>query len=108
VLEISFQETYNHIKRGMSPFFIGRRSAMPFVYILECSDKTLYTGYALDIEKRLKQHNQGLASKYTRARLPVRCVYREEKETVSAALKREMEIKKMTREQKLDLIKSCD
>ncbi len=81
---------------------------MPFVYILECNDNTLYTGYALDVEKRLQQHNQGLASKYTRGRLPVICVYREEKETVSAALKREIEIKKMTREQKLDLIKSYD
>ena len=81
---------------------------MPFVYILECSDNSLYTGYALDVEKRLQQHNQGLASKYTRARLPAICVYREEIETVSAALKREIEIKKMTREQKLDLIKSYD
>jgi putative endonuclease len=81
---------------------------MPFVYILECNDSTLYTGYALDIEKRLEQHNLGVGSKYTRGRLPVRCVYWEERETVSAALKREIEIKKMTRRQKLDLISGSD
>ncbi|HNX28382.1 MAG TPA: GIY-YIG nuclease family protein [Syntrophomonadaceae bacterium] len=80
---------------------------MPYVYILKCSDNTLYTGYALDVQRRIEQHNLGLASKYTRARLPVKLVYQEEKNTVSEALKREIAIKKMTREQKLNLIKSC-
>lgn len=79
---------------------------MPYVYILKCHDNTLYTGYALDVEKRVEKHNQGIASKYTRARLPVECVYQEEKTTVNEALKREIEIKKMTRSQKLNLIDS--
>ena len=77
---------------------------MPYVYILKCHDNTLYTGYTLNIERRVAQHNQGLASKYTRARLPVECIYWEEKATVNDALKREIEIKKMTRGQKLKLI----
>lgn len=80
---------------------------MPFVYILECSDNTLYTGYSLDMEKRLAQHSRGTASKYTRGRLPVKCVYQEEAVSVSEALKREIAIKKMSRKQKLDLINSC-
>ncbi|NLB52005.1 MAG: GIY-YIG nuclease family protein [Syntrophomonadaceae bacterium] len=80
---------------------------MPFVYILQCSDHTLYTGYALDLTKRIEQHNRGIASKYTRSRLPVECVYMEEQATVGEALKREIEIKKLTRIQKLDLINSA-
>ncbi|HLD41076.1 MAG TPA: GIY-YIG nuclease family protein, partial [Candidatus Omnitrophota bacterium] len=47
-----------------------KRSGRYFTYIVECSDKTYYTGYTNDLEKRIKRHNQGLASKCTRARLP--------------------------------------
>jgi putative endonuclease len=77
---------------------------MVFVYILECCDGTLYTGYADDVNKRLSKHNQGIASKYTRSRLPVKLVYVEEAESKSSALKRELAIKKMNRLQKLKLI----
>ncbi|MFS1512676.1 GIY-YIG nuclease family protein [Chengkuizengella sp. SCS-71B] len=77
---------------------------MFYVYILKCSDNTLYTGYTNDLNKRVEVHNQGKASKYTRARLPVEIVYFEECETKSDALKKEYAIKKLTRVEKLRLI----
>ena len=77
-----------------------------FVYILECSDKTLDTGITNNLEKRLDQHNHGQeAAKYTRARRPVKCVYKEKQLDRSTATKREMEIKKFSRAEKLHLIK---
>lgn len=79
---------------------------MNYVYILECRDKTLYTGWTNDLEKRLKTHNNGKASKYTRGRTPVRIVYFEEFETKSEALKREAAIKKLNKTAKLKLIKN--
>lgn len=75
-----------------------------FVYILECSDTTLYTGYTDNVEKRLKTHNEWKWAKYTRGRLPVKLLYQEEFETKSDALKREITIKKMTKKQKIFLI----
>jgi len=77
-----------------------------FVYILECADGTYYTGWTTDVEAREKAHNSGNGAKYTRSRLPVRVVYYELLEGRSAALKREAEIKKMTRKQKEKLIMS--
>ena len=71
-----------------------------FVYLVECSDKSLYCGYAKDIKTRLKAHNEGKASKYTRARLPVKLVYFEAKKSRQSALKREAEIKAMSQMQK--------
>ncbi len=71
-----------------------------FVYLVECSDKSLYCGYAKDIKARLKAHNEGRASRYTRARLPVKLVYFEARKSRQAALKREAEIKAMSRKQK--------
>lgn len=79
---------------------------MYYVYILKCNDNSLYTGITVNIKKRLEVHNQGKASKYTRARLPVKCVYTEESKDRSTASKRECEIKKLTRANKLKLIKS--
>ncbi len=79
---------------------------MPYVYILQCSDGTYYTGYTVDIHHRLLKHNQGLASKYTRARLPVECVYLEEFSTKNEAMSREAQIKSMTRLNKEKLIKN--
>jgi putative endonuclease len=75
-----------------------------FVYIVECADKTLYTGWATDVDRRLKAHNAGRGARYTRERGPVRLVYVEEVPDRSAALKRELAIKQMTRTQKLKLI----
>lgn len=75
-----------------------------YVYILRCADDTLYTGYTDDPERRLRVHNAGKGAKYTRSRLPVELVYRETLENKSAALRRELEIKGLTREKKLALI----
>lgn len=75
-----------------------------YVYILRCADGTLYTGYTDDPERRARVHNAGKGAKYTRSRLPVELVYREALGDKSAALRREREIKKLTRAQKLALI----
>ncbi|MDO5707874.1 MAG: GIY-YIG nuclease family protein, partial [Andreesenia angusta] len=79
---------------------------MNYVYILRCSDNTLYTGWTNNLYERLKKHNEGNGAKYTRARLPVELVYVEEYETKSEAMKREYQIKKMSRRKKLLLIES--
>ncbi len=79
---------------------------MCYVYILECSDKTLYTGWTNNLDKRINTHNQGKASKYTRARLPVKIGYVEKHSSRTAAQKREYEIKQMTRQEKIKLIES--
>ena len=68
-----------------------------FVYILRCADDTLYTGITKDIERRCKQHNAAVASKYTRARLPVVLVYQETAASHGDALRRELAIKKLNR-----------
>ncbi|MCR4991367.1 MAG: GIY-YIG nuclease family protein [Lachnospiraceae bacterium] len=77
-----------------------------FVYILECADGSLYTGYTTNIEERVKTHNSGKGAKYTKGRLPVKLVYSEQFADKSSALSREWHIKhKMTRKDKLELIK---
>ena len=78
-----------------------------YAYLLKCSDGSLYAGWTNDPERRLKAHNNGTASKYTRSSRPVEMVYLEEFETKSEAMKREAALKMMTREQKLELIKIC-
>jgi predicted GIY-YIG superfamily endonuclease len=70
------------------------------VYILRCSDGSLYTGITNDLPKRLEAHAVGKASKYTRSRLPVRLAYSEPQKSKSAALKREAAIKQLSRRQK--------
>jgi putative endonuclease len=75
------------------------------VYILRCSDGTLYTGITNDLEARLKKHNAGRGAKYTRGRLPVEVCYSEQLGSKSCALKAEASLKTLTREQKLKLIK---
>lgn len=74
------------------------------VYILRCADGTLYTGITNDLTRRCDQHNAGTASRYTRSRLPVALVYQEEQGSRSLALKRELAIKKLSRQQKELLI----
>jgi len=78
------------------------------IYILKCSDNTLYTWITTDLEKRLKQHNWEILwwAKYTRIRQPVELLYFEEAENRSEASKREYKIKKLKREEKLKLINS--
>lgn len=74
------------------------------VYILRCGDGTLYTGITTDLKRRVGQHNRGVGAKYTRSRLPVKAVWWERVPDKSAALRRELEIKGLTRSEKLKLI----
>ncbi|MGT2935921.1 GIY-YIG nuclease family protein [Streptococcus castoreus] len=78
-----------------------------YMYVLECADKTLYTGYTTDLEKRLKTHNAGKGAKYTRHRLPVSLLYYESFDSKEAAMSAEALFKKRkTRFQKLAYIAS--
>jgi len=78
---------------------------MPFYcYILECSDGTFYTGWTTDPPRREKQHNTGTGARYTRARRPVKMIYVEEQADRKSAMKRELAIKNMSREQKKKLM----
>ncbi len=74
------------------------------VYILRCSDGTLYTGITIDLGRRIQQHNDGKGAAYTRSRKGAVLAYAEEAPTRSAALKREAEIKRWSRAKKLALI----
>ncbi len=74
------------------------------LYILHCGDGSLYTGITTDVEKRLEAHRTGKGAKYTRGRTPLELVYSEECGDHSAALKRELEIKALSREEKLKVI----
>ncbi len=74
------------------------------VYIVLCQDGTYYTGYTNDLERRLKLHNSGKGAKYTRGRGPVRLVYKRGCNSLSKALKTEIEIKSLTREEKEKLV----
>ena len=75
-----------------------------WLYIVECADASLYTGITNNLEQRLEKHNAGTASRYTRARTPVRLVYREAHPDRSSASRRENEVKQLTRDEKLALI----
>lgn len=77
---------------------------MYFVYIIECKDGTLYTGWTINVEKRLIQHNASKGAKYTRSRLPVLLRYTENVSSKKEALQREYFIKQLSREEKLKLI----
>ncbi|HUI86764.1 MAG TPA: GIY-YIG nuclease family protein [Nitrososphaerales archaeon] len=77
-----------------------------FVYILECSDGSLYTGYTTDPYRRLAEHNSGKGSRYTSRRRPVRLAYLEELGGRGEALSREIRIKRMQRRAKLSLCRS--
>ena len=84
------------------------REESHFVYIVQCSDDSLYTGYAKDVERRVAEHNgEGAAdgARYTRGRRPVHLVYQEVFESRSAAQKREHEIKQLSKRDKLQLLK---
>ena len=74
------------------------------VYVVSCSDDTLYCGISTDVEKRVKTHNAGKGAKYTRPRTPVRLVWQWRVSSKSEALKLEHEIKKMSRKEKIRMI----
>ena len=76
------------------------------VYLLRCRDGSLYTGITNNLARRLAAHRAGTASAYTRARGPVRLVYREPVPDRGAALRREAAIKRLTRQAKLELIRA--
>lgn len=75
-----------------------------YVYLLRCSDNTLYTGCTNDLKRRIQAHNAGKGAKYTRSRRPVELVYQEVQPDKSAALRREAEVKRLSRKKKLALI----
>ncbi len=77
-----------------------------YCYIVECVDGSLYTGWTTDPERRVKEHNTGKGAFYTRWRRPVSLKYLEETTNRSAAQRREYEIKKLTRQKKLALVKA--
>lgn len=79
---------------------------MFFVYILECSDNTYYTGYTNNLEKRILAHQNKKGAKYTKGRTPIKLVYYEVFQTKSEALSREYFIKKLTKSQKISLIQN--
>ncbi len=78
------------------------------LYILRCKDGTLYTGITTDVASRLEAHRSGKGAKYTRGRSPLEVVYTEFCGDHSAALKREIALKRMTKQQKLALIARHD
>ncbi len=76
---------------------------MPHVYIVRCSDDTLYTGWAMDVARRVAAHNRGKGARYTSTRGPVTLIYSEEVATRGEALRRELVIKRYPRAKKLAL-----
>ncbi len=84
--------------------FFRRIRTMWYVYILRCSDASLYTGVTNDLARRLKAHNAGRGAKYTRSRLPVALVHVERKRAKGNALAREARIKRLPRQAKLALL----
>lgn len=79
---------------------------MYFIYLLRCSDNSLYCGQTKDLQRRIEEHNSDNSkSKYTRSRRPVKLVYFEKYKTINETLKREFEIKKMSKVKKEMLVK---
>ncbi len=77
-----------------------------FLYILECDDGSLYTGITNDLARRFEQHKSGRGGRFTRSRAVVRVAYTEEHPDRSSALKREAEIKRLPRRNKLEMIRT--
>lgn len=78
-----------------------------YVYLVECADSTLYCGYTTDLERRIEEHNSSdKGAKYTKGRRPVKLVYSEKHKNLSDVLKREHQIKSLSRKNKIRLIKS--
>jgi len=77
------------------------------VYLLRCTDDSLYCGWTTDVERRLEAHNSGKASRYTSRRRPVQLVYTRQMADRSAAMREEVRIKRLSRSQKLQLIRAA-
>ncbi len=80
---------------------------MNYTYIVQCSDGTFYTGWTTCLQQRIAAHNAGRGAKYTRSRRPVTLVYWEAFDTKEAAMRREYQIKQLSREEKMKLIKAA-
>lgn len=80
------------------------RKSKYWVYIVQCKDGTYYTGSTNDLDKRIERHNEGYGAKYLKGKLPVKLVYAKEYHYYKNVLRRERDIKKMTRKQKEELI----
>ncbi len=90
----------------MSSAKTKRNNGSPwYLYVLQCGDNTLYTGITNDLERRIKQHNSGTASRYTRSRLPVALAYQERCCGRSSALKKEYAMKQLSRKEKEKYVK---
>lgn len=81
------------------------KSNSHYFYVLECADQSLYAGYTNNLEKRVAVHNAGKGAKYTRARGPVKCIYKEEFEKKEEAMRAEYAFKQLTRTQKIMYIR---
>ncbi|WP_296128912.1 GIY-YIG nuclease family protein [uncultured Anaerococcus sp.] len=77
---------------------------MHFVYMVRCSDNSLYTGYTNDLDKRIEVHNTGKGAKYTRSRLPVSIVFYRRVDSKSIGLRLEARLKKLSKKKKEDLV----
>ena len=94
-----------HQKKSYGNIDIGMKKMTTYkVYMVECSDGSIYTGIATDINRRLEQHSKGIGSKYVRARLPISLQWSSESMDLSSALKMEHHIKSWNRERKLEWI----
>lgn len=83
-------------------------SPKTYTYIIRCKDNTLYTGWTTDLDKRIKTHNSGKGAKYTKSRRPVTLVYYETFHTKEEAMRREWQIKQLSRREKSELLRSFD
>ncbi|WP_349673727.1 GIY-YIG nuclease family protein [Lacrimispora sp.] len=81
---------------------------MNYTYLVKCADNTLYCGWTNHLEKRMEAHNQGKGAKYTKTRRPVELVYYESYPTKEEAMRREVQIKKLSRKEKLFLIEKSE
>lgn len=81
---------------------------MWYLYLLRLSDDSLYCGITKDLERRLREHRQGRGAKYVKGRLPLELVYLEEHETRKEVMRRELEVKRFSKERKEELVQSWD
>jgi len=95
---IQAKKSYGNVDIGM------KKTTTYKVYMVECSDKSIYTGIAKDIEKRLGQHSRGIGSKYVRTRLPIKLQWSSKRMDLSQALKTEYQIKQWSKKKKLEWI----
>ena len=97
-------DTVTNVRKKVITMLVSANKKQWHVYILECEDGTLYTGVSTDVFHRFEKHRNGTGAKYTRSRGVKRLVYTEACESRSIALRREAEIKKLSRNKKLCLV----